>query len=336
MAMACPVCFQEYEQRTQCPRCRVNLQPPSVRAPEFQEDPLPPHWSRNPWGRTLLGVLVAQGLYYVLRSLYLAGSLVVLGDDSTNGLGRLLFLQSLQLFALFLGSLLAGAGQRGGGIYGSLVGVWNGILCTMAQGLQGEPITAVMLYGQPILHASVGAFGGVLGSWFWQPINSTVQTVVKPAPIKLTPGPLFQLTRARVHWLRVLAGLGIAAAGYIWADTILNLVLRTAEHHLTLKASVQQTLLTLEISALAVFIGGAFAGATTWNGTAQGAWMGLLGAAIFLGYQLGYRHMNDAATLGLYAGAIMALGLLGGSFGSRLMPPILSSSSASRYRAVPA
>lgn len=338
MAMACPVCFQQYEQRVQCPRCRVNLQPPSVREPATPEDPLPPHWSRNPWGRTVLGVLVAQGLYYVLRSLLFAGMLA-LGSESETAHGNLFGLlssQFLQLLALFLGSLLAGAGQRGGGVYGSMVGVWNGILCTMVQGLQGEPITAVLLYGQPILHAAVGAFGGVLGSWFWQPITATVPSGAKPMPVKLGPSPLFQLTRARIHWLRVFAGLGIAAAGYVWADTILHLVLKTADGHMTLRASVQQSLLTLEIAALAVFVGGALAGATTWSGTAQGAWMGILSAAVFVGYQLGYRHMNDPGTLGLYVGGILALGLLGGSLGGRLLPPIVSSAAASRYRATPA
>jgi hypothetical protein len=337
MAMVCPVCSNAYEQRLQCPRCKVNLLPPGAYAAGSDDDPLPPHWSRNPWGRTLLGVLVAQGVYYVLRSLVFAGVLAVSPEQETAqiSLFGLLSTQAFQILALFAGGLLAGAGQRGGGLYGMLVGVWNGILFTMVQGLQGEQVTAVMLYGQPILHAAVGGFGGVLGGWIWQPLAAPTPTSAKQVPTKREPGALFQLTHARVHWFRVLIGLGIAAGGYIWADTIFHLVVSTADRHLTVKATIQQTLLTLEISALAVFIGGAFAGATTWNGTAQGAWLGILGSAIFLGYQLGYRQVNDPATLGLYVGGILALGFLGGSFGGRLLPPIISLPSAS-YRPVPA
>jgi hypothetical protein len=294
-----------------------------------EEDQLPPHWSRNPWGRTVLGVLIAQGLYYALRNLLFAGMLVVAPENeaSQGSLVILLTNQALQLVALFLGSVLAGAGQRGGGLYGSMVGVWNGIICMMIMGLQGEPVTPVLLYSLPLLQAAIGAFGGVIGSWIWQPAFAAAPVINKKAAPVVRSSALFELTSARVHWIRVLIGVAIAAGGYMWADTILHLVLKTGEGHMTLRASIQHTVLTLEISALAVFVGGAFAGATTWNGAAQGAWMALLTAAIFLGYQLGYKQVHDLATLGLYVGGILALGLLGGSFGGRLLPPIIAPTS---------
>jgi hypothetical protein len=263
-------------------------------------------------------------MYYVLRSLLQAGALAV-GDEADTvrvGLYGLLSTQALQVVALLAGSVLAGAGQRSGGIYGSMVGVWNGILCTMIQGLQGEPVTAVNLYGQPILHTAFGAFGGMLGGWLWRPIPVNALPV-RPVPRHPSDSALFQLTHAHIHWLRVLGGVGIAAAGYVWADTILQIVLASSEGRLTLRTSIQQMVLTLEITALGVFIGGAFAGATTWHGSAQGAWVGLLGSALYLGYQVGYLHVYNWMTLGLMAGGILALSFLGGSFGCRLLPAVL-------------
>src|SRR5262245_20477516 len=136
MPLQCPQCARSYENEVQCPRCAVPLH--SEFAKEDPDDPLPPHWSRNPWGRTVLGVLLAQGLFFAIRELLVATRLVA-GEDSGGPLSQLsglLTMQGLQLAALMAGSLLAGAGQKHGGIYGSFVGVWNGILSVLVLSLQ--------------------------------------------------------------------------------------------------------------------------------------------------------------------------------------------------------
>lgn len=325
MAMICPTCRKEYEQSVACPRCHVALVSPLVLHGERSgDDVLPPHWTRDPWGRTVLGVLLAQGLFYAFRKLFTVGVLWFASDSETilAGPPGLIAAQILQLVGLFLGSILAGAGQRGGGLYGSMVGVWNGILCMVIQGLQGEAVTPVLLYSQPLIHAAIGAFGGVIGSWIWKPMFvGSLGTSRRPS-LSAVSAPFFELTQARIHWFRILAGCVIAILGHVWADSLLHMVLKTAEGHMTLRASVQHTILTLEISALAVFIGGAFAGATTWHGSAQGAWVGLITATAFVSYQIGYRQALHAETLVLYVGGILALALLGGSFGGRLLPPL--------------
>lgn len=325
MAMICPTCRREYERSMACPRCRVALVSPlAVHADRTSEDPFASHWTRDPWGRTVLGVLLAQGLFFALRRLFSA-AVLAFGDDSEAilaGPAGLIAAQILQLIALFLGSVLAGAGQRGGGLYGSMVGVWNGILCMVIQGLQGEAVTPVLLYSQPLIHAAVGAFGGVIGSWIWKPMFVGGLGASRRVSLTAVSAPLFELTHARIHWVRILVGCTMAILGHVWADTLLHMVVKTAEGHMTLRASVQHTILTLEISALAVFIGGAFAGATTWHGSAQGAWVGLMTAAAFVGYQIGYRQATEVESLVLYVGGILGLALLGGSFGGRLLPPL--------------
>jgi hypothetical protein len=322
MSLTCPTCSQQFEDRVQCPRCRVNLVAPSVREPAVSASTLPGHWSRNPWGRTLLGVLLAQGLYFALKNLVLAGALATGEESAFSGLYTLLGTQALQVVALLAGSFFAGAGQKNGGVYGSMVGVWNGILCTMLQGLHGEVLTAVNLYGTPILHTAIGAFGGLVGAWIWQPMPA----LASPASSRPVPRPrsrLFELTHAHIHWGRVLIGVAIAAGGYFWADTILQIVLANSDHRLSIRSSIQQVVMTLEIAALAVFLGGAFAGATTWNGAAQGAWVGLFGATLFIGYRVGYLHDPDVFKLALMTAGTLALSLLGGSFGARLLPPLM-------------
>lgn len=334
MAMLCPICRQEYERSVQCPRCQVALVSPILLHGERTEDFVPPHWTRDPWARTVLGVLLAQGLFFALRKLFTAGVLASAGESEAvlTGPAGLIVAQILQLIGLCVGSVLAGAGQRGGGLYGSMVGVWNGILCMVIQGLQGEAVTPVLLYSQPLIHAAVGAFGGVLGSWIWKPMYVGGLASLRRSPLPSVSASFFALTHARIHWFRILIGCVIAVLGHLWADALLHFVLKTAEGHMTLRASVQHTILTLEISALAVFIGGAFAGATTWHGSAQGAWVGLITSAAFVGYQLGYRHMMPSETLLLSVGGILGLALLGGSFGGRLLPPLAPPPPPSRVK----
>src|SRR5688572_17339019 len=100
MAMICPVCSKHFEQRLQCPSCEVPVRP-HTKPQADAKDPLPGHWSRNAWGRTLVGVLVAQGLFWGLRNLLLAG-LVAASEESGQALIDLygfLLLQVLQIGA---------------------------------------------------------------------------------------------------------------------------------------------------------------------------------------------------------------------------------------------
>src|SRR5947209_4543528 len=67
MAMLCPRCATTHEQRLQCPACGGRLQYHDAGRPR------PPagtsQWQHTPWGRILIGLLVAQGLYHGLRHL---------------------------------------------------------------------------------------------------------------------------------------------------------------------------------------------------------------------------------------------------------------------------
>src|SRR5688572_12643366 len=132
MPLKCPTCAQQYDQGLQCPRCRVSLIP-WAQADLENMDPVPPHWTRNPWGRTVLGVILAQGIYLGLKNLLLAGYLAAeeQGNDAVLSYYHLFSTQALQLIALLIGSLFAGAGQRSGFLFGGLVGVWNAIILTL-------------------------------------------------------------------------------------------------------------------------------------------------------------------------------------------------------------
>src|SRR5438552_195728 len=125
MAMVCPQCGTSYEQRLQCGQCngRLVYQDAGRGSPTPTEDAT---WQQTPWGRIIIGLLLAQGIFYGLRRFLVAG---LMATDAANpeefsgDLTGVLVLQGLQLVAVFVGGLLAGAGQVRGALYGLLLGV---------------------------------------------------------------------------------------------------------------------------------------------------------------------------------------------------------------------
>src|SRR5262249_37844879 len=146
MAMVCPQCNKAYDQRLNCPQCGVRLlYQLTGRTEKFNLVELEAQWQQTPWGRLLVGLLLAQGVYYVLRHLFTAGMLAT--TDQAVGvwatLTGLILQQALQAVGVFLAGVLTGAGQRRGILLGLLVGVWNGILFVIAQNWLGRAPTPI-------------------------------------------------------------------------------------------------------------------------------------------------------------------------------------------------
>ena len=327
MAMVCPQCNGSFEQRWHCPSCGVRLQYQAhhtrVGGKGSGEGG---QWQQTPWGRIFIGLLLAQGLYYSLRHLCLAGILAT-GEgrphDVWNTLYGLILLQALQGVGLLIGGLLTGAGKRQGAFFGAVVGIWNGVISILIASQTGSEMTPVALYGQPILQTAFGALGGLVGSLIWRPLprlslagDSRSARIIIPADKKpsLLTGP--------ISWWRILAGIAVSAGGSLWANVILELVLEGSEGKLSIDSHVQAQLVTWEIIALAMLGGGALAGASTANGVTQGLLVGLCVAAISWGTRLNGANFHVESVI-LASFAAVALGLAGGWFGGQLFPPVL-------------
>jgi hypothetical protein len=326
MSMVCPQCHGSYSQRLHCPACNVRLEyhtGASGRRPTLPGDRNA--WQHSPWGRILIGLLLAQGLYYGLWHLgqALAGLLAV-NSEAAHGiwvtLAGLLVLQGLQAVSLLAGGSLAGAGKRQGVAYGSLVGLINGLISVWTLHGNSQLYSAVLLYGQPILHTAFGAAGGLLGVLVWRPLAPVGAPAAPPGPVARSrsrspfAGP--------VAWFRVLAGIGVALGGALWANVILDFILAASDGRLTLDSELQAHLVTWEISALAMILGSAWAGATTPNGLKQGLFVGLGTASVLLGIRLNGRGFHPEAVILTLTSALL-LCVVGGWFGSQLFPPLV-------------
>src|SRR5262249_62388569 len=124
------------------------------------------------------------------------------------------------------GATLAGGGQRTGATVGAVLGVWNGVFSSLAPHPGGQQLSAVALYGEPLLQATLGALAGWLGSSIWRPLPAAEPRGAMPPSPKAAARPRNPLFTGRVAWLRVLLGAGLAVCGTLSAAALFSLLTR--------------------------------------------------------------------------------------------------------------
>ncbi len=323
MALVCSRCSHLFDQPGACPRCGAAPPPMTEQAPAPTRGP---RWQQTAWGRILIGLVLAQGLFYGLRHL-LTGLLLASAEagaqEGWEEVRTVLILQGIQWFGLLVGGLLAGGGQRSGLVLGGVVGAWNGVLAVLLRQNPAQELTLIGLYGQPLVQAAIGAAGGWIGSLIWKPIPTTaVPTALVPVRKKKPPPRRSSLLAGRVHWLRLVLGTALAVAGTLSATLIFRKVMALSADRLSSTPLLQDSILTWEIKALALLIGGAVAGASTGNGFKQGLLVALASSVILIGLQAP-RSDNWFDAAFYIVVSTFTLCVVGGWFGGQLFPPIL-------------
>jgi hypothetical protein len=328
MSMVCPQCNQTYEQEERiCPTCNVQLlffariQSPAT---QHHEDDDVGQWQQTPWGRIIIGLVLAQGTAIGLKQLLTAGLLVSV-EGGTQAvwatLPGLALLHSLHAIGLLAGGALCGAGQERGTMYGALVGLLNGLIFAVLQPpVRLDTVPESVLYAQPVLHLLVGAIGGWIGSTIWRP---TPHLTLPNTRLSLPPPPTFEMRwlQGPIHWIRVIAGALLVACGVMWSTLILNRLVDFSGGAWTVETHFQARLLSWEIAGLTIVLGALFAGATTGNGAKQGLCVGIGGTVLFIGFQMADPRVNlETAVFTVLC--MIGLGLAGGWFGTQLFPPL--------------
>lgn len=326
MAMVCPQCNRSFEQHLSCPECNVRLLfQANIRAvsPEDTDARDTSQWQQTPWGRMAVGLVLAQGLAYGLQQLLTAG-LLASGERSAvwTTLFGIVLLHGIQGISLLIGGALCGAGKQRGILYGSCIGLINGLIFLMVQRHSGEVLTEIAMYGQPVLHMAFGAFGGMIGMLIWKPVPTLQITSAagdsKPLPL---PTPTWQCLAGPVYPGRVCLGIFIVVNGVVWSNAILNWVLNASQGTLEIRTHLQAQLIGWEVCALAALVGAGVSGSNTFNGFKQGLCVGVGSGLIIAGVRLGDPKAVLETTIFMLS-AIVVLSAAGGWFGSQLFPPL--------------
>jgi hypothetical protein len=330
MSMVCPTCDVVHEQKLTCPTCGGRLH---YRSAGERPRPVGPggRWLHSAWGRLLLGLVLAQGLTYAFRQLYTALELafhdqLILNDADPR---VYVLLQGLQLTALVVGGVLAGGGQRAGAFLGALLGVANGALLLAFH--PGPAASAPVAWvSQPLLHGVFGGVAGWIGASVWKPLPAPAGPAASRLVARLGAArKALSLFAGRVAWVRVAVGASLAVFGSLFATLMLELAVHAADSRgyvATPAYEIQymrDRILTWEVKALAILAGAALAGVNTRNGFKQGLFVGVLVVLVLSGALAA----QGQATLAILAGTVISalcLSIVGGWFGSQLLPPVVS------------
>jgi hypothetical protein len=330
MPLACPQCKEVYERGGVCPACNVVLMyhAPSLdndsSSGSFDEDD-DGQWQQTPWGKILIGLILAQGLSFGLLQLLTAGFLATGdGTDPWQTLFGIVGRHAIHAISLIVGGALTGAGQTRGIIYGALVGFCSGVVTFFMRGHSSEDLSTILVYAEPVMHMALGGIGGGLGTLIWRPAPTLPELEnSNPSP---APGASFgfiftKMFTGPIHLGRVCAGAFVIVIGVVWANAILEFLLRASGGALAVSSHLQAQLVSMEISALVAVLGAGFAGATTRNGFKQGLCVGIGACMIVLGIQIGGPKFTIESAVFTMSG-IIAIALVGGWFGSQLFPPL--------------
>lgn len=375
MPRVCPRCNNSFSDRIICPTCNVRLLPSGsamydVSQPPSGLAPAESGWQQTPLGRGLLGLMLAQGLFYGLQHL---GSTIILGIGNpalmadwshTPPEGWVWWLMlGIQILGVLIGGVMAGAGQRRAVLLGLFVGLVNGLIFLSAQvavqqaasgqqaGAAGLSMT--VLCGQLLAQTVSGALGGFLGSYRWKPVVPIVDTGTVPGmpPPRLTAltgaQRLFRPFRGRIAWVRVGVGIAVVALVSLWANWGLQMIIMKSQNSnlpLSLPSYLHYQIVTWQISVLGLIFGSAWAGATTRNGLKQGLLVGLASCVLLIFFQaenmvqdgvpqtILFRYFlplnfeewigKTGNTIALTVLSVIPLAMLGGWFGSQLLPPL--------------
>jgi hypothetical protein len=165
MSMVCTRCDAVHEQALHCPTCGAALVYHAPRKQGFNYAELARGWQHTDGGRFFIGIGLAQGLFYglnlLVKSIFVAAYGEPVSSQSLPALTEVICVQSLQLFGLLVGSIIAGVARRQAIVLGVYIGVANAILSYLLAQWPIQAIGTPLYYAQPFLRIFAGPV-----SWF--------------------------------------------------------------------------------------------------------------------------------------------------------------------------
>lgn len=324
MIMFCPKCQSAYAEKLVCPKCsasqKICLTAPAVLITENVGHAAA---RKTSWGRLLIGVSLALAMTHILGNLAETAHMLAIKQGQgwvARAIDKLVSFHGLEIASVLLAGVLTGAAQRKGPVYGAGVGIFTSLMLHGLQFLGGDFSGASFWAPEALVLLAFGAAGGWAGCRGWPPSDTRGSwSIVSPGHVE--PLQQFSAYDGPVAWMRVCMGIPIAVGGVLCANSLRELLLEISGGALVINTSFQADFVAWEISALAILVGSAFAGATRRNGLKQGLFVGMGTAIILLGVRLARPHFSPEL-LAVSVVAAVCLSLAGGWFGSQLLPPV--------------
>jgi RNA polymerase subunit RPABC4/transcription elongation factor Spt4 len=328
MAMVCTRCNAVHEQRLHCPTCGAALVYHAPQKQGFNYAELARGWQHTDWGRFIIGVGLAQGLFYglylLVRSIAVAANGEGLNSPTLPPMTEVACVQGLQVFGLLIGCVIAGVARRQAFILGIYIGVANAILSYMLGQWPIQAINTPLFFAQPFIQIGVGATACLISGQIWKPL-AVVTLPETPSRMAKRLGAkrprVWKSLAGPISWLRILLGVGVGIAGCMAAKYVLDLAL-TLSDKFSMDDNLQDSMLLWGLRGIALLLGGMVAGAGTANGLKQGLMAGMF-SGVVMNVLMVYRNAKpEVGMLSLVLAFTMTL--LGGWFGGQLLPRVVA------------
>ena len=182
------------------------------------------------------------------------------------------------------------------------------------------PLTTSLLIGTPpVAQMVVGALSGWMGSFIWRPLPALTIPGVSRQLVKDGPSRPMKLFAGRISWFRVFAGSTLGVTGWLLAVRLFNALIQAADGRLGTDNLQQDLMVTWELRAFAVLLGGALGGMNTVNGFKQGLCVAFCTTSTLLIWTGHHGSILDAL---LTLVSTFILCVAGGWFGGQLLPPV--------------
>ena len=276
MRKICPECQGAFEKQFLCPNCGVQLQDVADLSPRsstrgLAEQAHAPEMAT----RFLAGLALAQGLYYGLILLG-AGVRLAMGQTPEWPAPIAKFGEmGLLAGSVLAGGLVAGAGNIRALAAGIALGLIHAIAVITPKFLFGHQPNELFLIESGMVIPILGGIGARIGRSVFPSLadipDATIMTVKESrnAKQKKEPSP-------PIAWARILGGAALSIGCTVWAGPIRDFVIGTSGGSFVVDSRLQSKFVTWVISALAMMVGGVFAGASTRSGSKHGFLVGFL------------------------------------------------------------
>ena len=348
----CSKCQAIFSDKRSCPQCGDRLIEPSEAhvMPRERMNFVPQEVTTSAASRVLAGTAVTFGLIMGFREIVL-GLLTMTGESdqwwkSDSALVAILFVRAV---AALGGGLLAGAGRDQYVKSGFLSGLLSAaIFFGMHVFEPGGKVTldAVIAAGMTILFSTVA---GLIGGRIWSPRTELPRATLSAngSSILDKAKDLQEESAANKirpnQWLRVCLGVSITICGFVGAEAVRTLLVRSGDGIIDLGGSRNLPLTCMQIAGVIAILGGIAAGASTGAGFRHGVFAGLLAGAITSGIfglrgpeklpaARGVMEVLDWSpektpairAMGSIFGSYFVIGSISGLFGGLLFPPVIN------------
>lgn len=340
MRKICPQCQASFDTQFLCPACGLQLLEMPDRSAVIAGRPQESIVAAPGMAvRFLAGLILAQGLYYGLRLWAAAFSLAFApAEDFALTISNVLA-PGLMAVAVLAGALVAGSGNPRGLAAGAALGLLHAFLIIGAEFAVGLWPTKYVLFSGWLVLTLLGAIGGRVGRYLWPPLSD----IPDPSQAAETKPVSFETPSLPIAWARVIGGAALSIGCTVWAGAIRDFMIGTSDGKFMVESRFQSQFVAWVISALAMMVGGVFAGASTRSGLKHGFLVGLFSCiGIFIIHSFVVKESipaekffaavfglpeTDALTparLGLYLlSNALFLGMFGGWFGASLLPRLI-------------